>query len=187
MILDGILLILCLIAFIRGWKKGLLWALVSVVAVIAGIIISLKFSHLVSDYLFEKNILKSQYTLLLSFILLFIGTIFLFRTGIKFVESVLETFFLGWVNNLLGGLFYSFFVLFLCSVFLWLTNKANLLNKQHKLDSKSYGFVEPLAPKSIAFITPYLPFFKTLYSDVERYLAKISTGDSDEGRKMHTK
>ncbi|MCC7030853.1 MAG: CvpA family protein [Chitinophagaceae bacterium] len=180
MLLDGILLILCLIAFIRGWKKGLLWALVSVVAVLAGIILSLKFSHLLSDYLFEKNILRNQYTLLLSFILLFIGTIFLFRTLIRFVEGVLETFFLGWVNNLLGGLFYSFFVLFICSMFFWLSNKANLLNRQNKLDSKSYSLVEPLAPKTIAFVTPYLPFFKTLYNDVEMYLAKIAGAEHAE-------
>ncbi len=174
MILDGLLLILCVIAFIRGWKKGLLWALVSVVAVMAGIIISLKFSHLLSDYLFEKDILKSQYTLLLCFILLFIGTIFLFRTLIKFVEGVLETVFLGWVNNLLGGLLYSFFVLFICSVFLWITAKVNLLNHENKLGSKAYPIVAPLAPKTIEVVTPYIPFFKTLYADVQNYLHKMS-------------
>lgn len=178
MILDGILLILCVIAFIRGWKKGLLWALVSMVAVVAGIIISLKFSHLLADYLFENNILKNQYTLLLSFILLFIGTLFLFRTLIKIAEGVLDTFFLGWVNRLLGGMFYAFFVLFICSVFLWLGNKAGVLKAENKLDSKSYAYIAPLAPESIAFISPYIPFFKTLYSDVETYLEKISAEDN---------
>ena len=173
MILDGILLILCIIAFIRGWKKGLLWAIVSVVAVLTGIIISLKFSHLLANYLFENDILKNQYTLILCFILLFIGTIFLFRAAIKFAESVLETFFLGWVNNLLGALLYCFFVLFLCSTFFWLTSKANLLKSSGKLDSKSYAFVQPLAPKTIEFITPYIPFFKTLFHDLETYFTRL--------------
>lgn len=177
MILDGILLILCIIAFIRGWKKGMLWAIVSVIAVIAGIIISLKFSHLLAEYLFEKDILKNQYTLLLSFILLFIGTVFLFRTVIKLAESILETFFLGWVNNLLGGILYSFFVVFLFSMFLWLANKAGLIKQENKLSSKSYGYIVPLAPKTIEFVTPYIPFFKTLYHDVESYFDKISAED----------
>ncbi len=177
MVLDSIVLILCIIAFIRGWKKGMLWAIVSVIAVIAGIIISLKFSHLLAEYLFEKDILKNQYTLLISFIILFIGTVFLFRTAIKLAEGILETFFLGWVNNLLGGLLYSFFAMFLCSMFFWLANKAGLLREENKLSSKSYGYIVPLAPKTIEYVTPYIPFFKTLYNDIESYFDKISTGN----------
>ena len=59
MILDGILLILCIIAFIRGWKKGLLWAIVSIIAVLIGIVISLKCAHLLADYLFENNLKRN--------------------------------------------------------------------------------------------------------------------------------
>jgi membrane protein required for colicin V production len=176
MILDGLLLILCIIAFIRGWKKGLLWAIVSIIAVLIGIVISLKCAHLLADYLFENNILNNQYTLLLCFILLFLSTIFIFRMLVKFIEKILESVFLGWVNNVLGGLCYCFFILFLCSTFLWLGNKAHLIKPENKLDSKSYEYIAPLAPKTIAYITPYIPLFKTLYSDIEAYFAKLSKG-----------
>ncbi len=174
MIVDGVLLIVCILAFIRGWKKGLLWAIVSIVAVIIGIVVSLKFSHLLANYLFENNILTNSYTLLISFVLLFLLTIFLFRTLIKFVEKILETVFLGWVNNILGGLFYCFLVVFLFSTFLWLSNKAKLLNLKYTSDSKTYRYVEPIAPKTVALITPFVPYVKTLYKDIEEYFEKIS-------------
>lgn len=174
MVLDGILLLVCILAFFRGWKKGLLWAIVSIIAVMVGIVVSLKFSHLLANYLFENNILTNSYTLLISFVLLFLLTIFLFRTLIKFVEKILETVFLGWANNLLGGIFYCFLVVFLFSTFLWLCNKADLIKPQFKADSKTYAYVEPIAPKTVALITPFIPYVKTLYKDIEEYFEKIS-------------
>jgi membrane protein required for colicin V production len=173
MILDGIVLLVCILAFFRGWKKGLLWAVVSIIAVLIGIIVSLKFSHLLANYLFENDILTNSYTLLISFVILFIGTILIFRMAIKFLEKILEIVFLGWVNNALGGLIYSFFILFLFSTFFWLTNKANLLKQENKNSSKVYAYIEPIAPKTVAFVTPYIPFFKTLYNDIELYFEKM--------------
>ena len=174
MILDGITLLLCILAFIRGWKKGMLWAIVSIIAVIVGIVVSLKFSHMLADYLFTNNILTNSYTLLISFVLLFILTIFLFRTLIRFVEKILETVLIGWVNNVLGGLLYGFLLVFLISTFFWLCNKANLLNKSQMSDSKTYTYVEPIAPKTVAWITPFIPYAKTLYKDIEEYFEKLS-------------
>lgn len=174
MILDAIVLVLCLISFFRGWKKGLLWAICSLIAVVIAVIVSLKLSQTLANYLFETNLLTNQYTLLISFIVLFVGTIFLFRTVVKFAEKILETFFLGWINHLLGAMLYAFFMLFIISTFLWLTSSVNLLNTEQKLNSKTYTYVQPLAPKTVAFITPYMPYFKTLYTDLQLYFSKVS-------------
>lgn len=173
MVLDVILCILCIIAFVRGWKKGLLWAICSLLAILIGIIISLKLSHALADFLFEKNILTGQYTLLLSFVILFLGSIFLFRVLIKFIENILDTFFLGWINNLLGGLLYSFFIVFLFSTFYWLADSGHLLKAELKSESRTYPFVAPIAPKTIEVTTHYLPFFKGLYGDIKNYSQKL--------------
>ena len=172
MIFDGIILILCLLAFIRGWRKGLLWAIVSVIAVFVAVLVSLKLSNLLATYLFETHIIQSQYTLILSFVCLFLATIFLFRTIVKFAEKILETLFLGWINKLFGGILYCFFILFVISTFIWLTSKVNLLKPANKLQSKTYHYIERISPKTIAFISPYIPYFKGLYSDIESYFAK---------------
>ena len=55
-------------------------------------------------------------------------------------------------------------------------NKAHLIKPENKLDSKSYEYIATLAPKTIAYITPCIPLFKTLYSDIEAYFAKLSKG-----------
>ncbi len=175
MILDGIVLIISILAFIRGWKKGLLWAVFSLVAVIIGIILSLKLSHTLADYLFKNNILTGQYTLLLSFIIIFLLVLFAFRSGVKLVETFLDKVFLGWVNNLTGGLLYTFFVLFIASTFFWLANKAGLLKDDLKKESISYSYIEPISPKAIELASGYLPLCKNLYHDVEELLSKATS------------
>ena len=174
MVLDTILLILGIIAFIRGWKKGFLWAICSLLAVLLGIIIALKLSNVVSEYLFVQQIVTSKYTLLISFILLFLATLFIFRMLIKFVEAILDKLLLGWVNKLAGGLLYSFFVIFIMSTFCWLANQINLLKPDVKQSSKSYIYLEPIAPKTIDFITAYLPYCKDLIKKTQAHLEEVS-------------
>jgi membrane protein required for colicin V production len=170
MVLDIVLLIMAILAFIRGWKKGLLWAICSLLAVVLGIVVALKLSSELSEYLFVQQIITSKYTLLISFVILFLGTIFLFRMLIKFVEAILDKLFLGWINNLLGGLLYSFFVVFIISTFCWLANQVNLLKPALKDESKSYIYLEPIAPKTIDLVSAYLPYCKDLIRNAEAQL-----------------
>ncbi|HOZ51419.1 MAG TPA: CvpA family protein [Chitinophagaceae bacterium] len=174
MILDSILIILAIIAFIRGWSKGFLWAICSFLAILLGIIIALKLSNIVSEYLFVQQIITSKYTLLISFILLFLGTLFLFRMLVKFVEAILDKLFLGWVNKLAGGLLYSFFVVFILSTFCWLANQISLLKPTMKEDSKSYVYIEPIAPKTIEIVSTYLPYCKDLIKKTQAHLEEVS-------------
>lgn len=174
MILDGILLILAILAFIRGWRKGLLWALCSFIAVILGIVIALKLSGALSEYLFNQHIISNQYTMLISFVVLFLGTIYLFRMAVKLIETVLDKLFLEWANRLAGGLLYSFFVVFIISTCCWLANQAGLLKDELKATSKSYVYVEPIAPKTIGLITEYLPYCKDLIRKAESHLEEVS-------------
>jgi membrane protein required for colicin V production len=171
MILDCILLILVILAFVRGWKKGLLWAICSLIAVFLGIVIALKLSGELAEYLFVQQIMTSKYTMLISFVILFLGTIFLFRLAIKLVEGILDKLFLGWINHVLGALLYSFFVVFMMSTFCWLSNQIHLLKPALKEESKTYSYIEPIAPKTIDFVSAYLPYCKDMIKKVEAHLA----------------
>ena len=101
MIFDGIILILICISFYRGWKKGILWAVFSMVSVVIGILLSLKLSHQVADYLFKQNIMTSQYTLLISFVLIFVLVVLLFRFGIKLIEKFFCIFISNYLNYII--------------------------------------------------------------------------------------
>lgn len=174
MILDCILLVLMILAFVRGWKKGLLWAICSFIAVFMGIVIALKLSSELSEYLFVQQILTSKYTMIISFVILFLGSIFLFRMLIKLIEGILDKLLLGWINKLMGAILYSFFVVFIVSTFCWLINQMQLLKPSMKAESKSYKYIEPVSPKTIDLISIYTPFCKDMIKKIESHLGEIS-------------
>jgi membrane protein required for colicin V production len=167
MVFDGIVLILICISFYRGWKKGILWAIFSMVSVVIGILLSLKLSHQVADYLFKQNIMTSQYTLLISFILIFVLVVFLFRFGIKLVEKILDAVLLGWANKILGGVLYSLMTIFIVSTLVWLFNQVNILGPELKKDAKTYTYIEPISPKVIKLSSDYLPLMKNLFEQIK--------------------
>ena len=106
--------------------------------------------------------------------ILFLGTLFLFRILIKLIEGLLDKLFLGWINHLLGALLYSFFVVFIVSTFCWLANQIQLLKPAMKAESKSYAYIEPVAPKTIDLISKYTPFCKDMIGKIESHLEEIS-------------
>lgn len=175
MVLDILVLILGILAFVRGWFKGLLWAVCSFLAVLLAIILALKLSSSLSDFLFNHQWMNSEYTMPISFVLIFLLTIFIFRLGIKFIEKILDKLFLGWVNKLLGGLLYTGFVWFLLSTCIWLFNQVDLLKAEFKTSSKSYVYLKDLAPNTLEFISPYLPYCKNLIQEAKEQIDRATT------------
>lgn len=180
MLFDALFLILAVLAFIRGWQKGILWAVFSFIAVVVGVVASLKLSHVLAKYFYMHDFLTGKYTLLLCFVLLFIVIMILFRSGIKLIESVLDKLMLGWVNKSLGGMLYAGFVVLLFSLFTWIAGKSGLLTPELKKDSFAFVYIEPAGPKFIALASEYLPLCKNLYQDVTDLLSQV--GKKYEGK-----
>ena len=174
MLLDVVVLVMALIAFLRGWNKGFLWAACSLLAVVISIVIALKLSGTFSEYLFAQHILNSKFTMLIAFVLLFMGSMMLFRLCIRFIEGLLDALLLGWINKLSGALLYTFLILFVCSIFFWFADRIHLIETATKSESKTYAFIVPLAPKSIQALSAYLPLCNNLIEKAEAHLQEIT-------------
>jgi len=177
MILDGLIAVSLVLAFIRGWKKGVLWAIASLAAVVLGSLVSLKLSHRVAQLIQEQQIIDSRYTLIVSYILLFLLVMYGLRFLIKMVEKLLKSLMLGWTNRLAGGALYILFSAFMLSSIFWLTNEAGILTVEAKEESQLYTTVEPLAPQGLQIAGKALPFLKNLYQDIGLYLEQYAGGE----------
>jgi membrane protein required for colicin V production len=175
MVLDSIIVIACILAFYRGWKKGLVSAVLSLVGVLLGTILSLKLSHSLASFLNQQNIINSQYMLPIAFIVIFVATIFVVRLIINAAEGLLKLALLGWANRLAGSAIYVFFSLFFISAMFWLCNIVGVITPQAKSESKGYAVVEPIANKSIEVITQYMPFCSDLVQKIKQFSSSFSS------------
>jgi membrane protein required for colicin V production len=167
MILDAIIGVAAIFAFYRGWNKGLIAAILSLVGMVLGVLLALKLSTVLATYLSSHNIISANYILPLSFIIIVIATIFLIKMLTKMLEGVLKAAMLGWVNKLIGGLVFTIVTLFVASTILMLGNNLGIITPDAKQASKTIAFIEPIAPYIITKAGDLVPVFKNLMEQVK--------------------
>lgn len=138
--------------FYKGFKKGLIVELASILAIILGVYACSKLSDVVANYL-GANIhthLSSLYLSIISVAIVFIGILILVFFLAKRIQKLAEALFLGMANRILGGLFGAFKWAFLISVFLYLFDilnaKAGIVGTDVLQQSWMYTHLVLLAP-----------------------------------------
>lgn len=172
--LDLITLIILAGAFYRGFRKGAIVALCAFVGIILGMLAALRLSGALGAFLLEKGWVTSAWAQLISYVVLFFGVIWLVRLLAKFVEGLVEAALLGFVNRIFGGLLYAIMGAICWSALLWLANRAHLLSPETLSASKTYPYLEPMAPWVFARIGEFVPFAKDVFSGLESFFDGVN-------------
>ena len=172
--IDIIFIVLILIAVVKGYQKGLIIALFSIIALIVGLAAALKLSAVVAVYLQQNVSLSTKWLPVISFALVFFLAVFLVHLGGKLIEKTFEMALLGWLNRLGGILLYVALYTILFSVFLFYAEKIPVFERPTIEASKTYPIVKPMAPGVINGISKLIPLFKDSFSQLESFFASAS-------------
>ncbi len=171
MILDFAGLTILLLFFIRGYMKGIIVAAFSVIAVVLGIVCALKLSGWLGAWLLSHGWVTSAWSQLISYALLFIGVLLLVRLLAKAIESVAQLTMLGWLNGLIGGALYVFLAAVAWSTVLWIANQMHLISPETIATSKTYGWLQPVAPWLFEHIGRHWSFVKDIFADLQHFFS----------------
>ena len=156
--IDLIVGIILLFLAVRGFAKGLVIELASIVALIAGIWLALKFSVKVEGYLLEYTEIDKAYLPALAFAIVFVSVV----VGVHFLARVLQRILklaaLGTLNRLAGALFaFMKGAVILSFVFVFINSFGgdafNLLSPELRNNSLFYPYLSKLGPTIMPFIT----------------------------------
>lgn len=172
--IDLIFAILMILAVIKGYQKGLIIALFSVIALVVGLAAALKLSAAVAMYLQHSTTVSSKWLPVISFALVFFIVVFLVHLGGKLIEKTFEMAFMGWLNRIGGMLLYAVLYTIIYSVLLFYADKINLFEKATIESSSIYLIVQPLGPKVINGIGSMVPLFKDTFTQLEDFFAGVS-------------
>ena len=140
------------------------------VALIVGIILGLKLVHLGVYYL--KPHIGDVYGFLpiISFLIIFVGTIYLVRFIGKLTQKFARAILLGWLDRLLGGLISAAKWTIAISFVLWAATSIGFAPAPSKMAQYPvYGFVEPIAPQIVAAVGALIPQAKDIFEYIKRY------------------
>jgi membrane protein required for colicin V production len=172
--IDFIFAILIIIAIVKGYRKGLIIALFSIVGFIVGLAAALKLSAAVAVRLQHSVTLSSKWLPVISFLLIFFLVAFLVQLGGKLIEKTFEMAMLGWANRLGGILLYLLLYAIIFSVFLFYAGKLEIFDKATIRASQVYPVVEPFGPKVINGLAKSMPFFKDSFKQLELFFGAVS-------------
>lgn len=174
MVLDIISITLIIIFFVRGYSKGIIVAAFSVIAIVLGIICALKLSERLATYLFEEGIVTSGWAQLVSYVILFVGVIWLVRIIAKVIEKALDAAMLGWANKSAGGLLYSFLAVVVVSSLLWLGTEMKFLSADTIEESRTYAYIAPVAPWVAEKVGALWPMAKDVFTDLHEFFDNVN-------------
>ncbi len=134
----------------KGFQKGFIIELCSLIALILGIYFAINFSYFASDILVKNFDIADKYLAIVAFIVTFIAVVFgVFFIG-KVIEKFIDVLMLGFLNQLAGAAFGVLKAAFLISIVLWIINSFDftnsLIKKEQKENSILYEHLETFAP-----------------------------------------
>ncbi|MBY0480676.1 MAG: CvpA family protein [Chitinophagaceae bacterium] len=174
MFIDSAFLVLMILAVIKGYRKGLVVAAFSFVGIIIGMAAAVKLSAVVAATLKSYTHIAVGWLPFLAFIIVLIGVMILVKLGAKLVEASLEMILLGWFNRLAGIILYALLYATTFSILLFYGDKLHILKPAMMEGSKTYEFIQPLAPRFMELFARVLPFFQGVFEELSTFFAGLN-------------
>jgi len=172
--IDTIFFIVIFLAVIRGWRKGMILGLLSMVCGLIGLAAAVKLSAVVATHLKNDLHLSTRWLPVMAFILVFLAVILIIRWFGRLLEGLVKLALLEWVNKLAGiGLFITLYVS-IYSILLFYGTQTQVISKQAVGDSHFYSLIAPLGPGVIRFITQFIPFGQDMFKALEGFFDRIA-------------
>ena len=172
--IDIIYAIIIVIALFKGYRKGLIIAIFSIVAFIVGLAAALKLSATVAAYLQNSVSISGKWLPFLSFAMVFGLVAVLVGMGGKLIEKTFEMGLLGWANRIGGILLFVILYTIIFSIFLFYAEKIHLFEEATIQSSKVFPFIKPWGPKVINAFGTILPIFKDMFTQLSNYFESLS-------------
>ena len=174
MFIDIIAVVLVILAIIKGFSKGLVVAIFSLLAFVIGLAAALKLSAVVAEYLGTNINISQRWLPILAFAFVFFVVVLLVRLGAKAIEGGLRMAMLGWLNKLGGVIFYLLLYFFIYSIILFYATQLHILKPETIQTSTTYPIIYPMAPVVMDALGNIIPFFKNMFADLENFFDHLS-------------
>jgi membrane protein required for colicin V production len=161
-------------AVIKGLRRGLIIAVFSILAFIAGIAAAMKLSVVVAGYLKDSVHVSAKWLPFISFALVFIVVVLLVRWAARLLEETVEMAMLGWVNKIGGVLLYTILYMFTLSVILFFMQQVKLISDETIAHSTTWPVIQPLGPWVIDGFGKLIPAFKNMFNELSNFFGKLA-------------
>ena len=175
MVLDIIFLGLMVSAAIKGFHRGLVMAVFSLLAFVIGLAAALKLSATVAGMLQDSTGQASRWWPFVAFLVVMLAVGAVVRLAGRMLEKTLEFAMLGWVNSVGGFLVFAVLHTLLYSIVLFFGNKMHLIPASVRDASLVLPWIEPWGAWTIDLIGQLLPSMRGVFDDLQGFFGDVDT------------
>lgn len=144
--LDIILLIPLVYGLYAGFSKGLVKQLTGLIGIVLALLFSIKLSKSVAEFLIDNNIVNPGWSSVVGFAVTFLGIIIAVKLVGMLVKKTTDSIGLGFLEQILGGVFGALkaflIVLVLLFFFVKINNFLDIIPPETITESKLYPYYE---------------------------------------------
>lgn len=140
----------------KGFTSGLIMEVTRIIALIAGVYLSVRFAQELSVYLYNNTDVTTEFLPIISFAIIFIGVVVLVHLFAKAIEKLAKAVALNWANKAAGAAFGMFRMAFLLSVVMMMLTRFELLTQFNKGEAAGSAFLYKPVTQLAPFIIPIL-------------------------------
>ncbi len=174
MFIDIVFLVLMLLACVKGYSKGFIIALFSIVGFIAGLAAALKLSAYVAARLSGTFSTSGKWLPFISFLLVFIAVVLLVNLGAKLIQKSIEMVMLGWLNRIAGIILFALLYSIFFSIFLFYAVQLHFISAETIAASTAYPYLQPLGPAVINSLGTIIPIFKDMFTQLQEFFGRVN-------------
>ena len=164
MILDLIAALVITYAFYRGYSNGLIDTVVDTLSILVGLVVALKFSPLLINYLQSVVNLNPAVEFILGFLIVFFAVMLFLRFIGDRMEDLLKAIKVNFINQLAGGLLLGFVAAFLIGLSFVLLTNLKILNAEYAEQSTLYEHLVRISEEGGWLIEAFKDLFSEFWS-----------------------
>jgi len=174
MTIDIIFIVFIILAIIQGYRRGLIVAAFSVIALFIGLAAALKLSVVTAGYIGQAVKISDRWLPFIAFAVIFLIVILLVRWVAILLQKSVEIAMLGWLNRLGGILLYVTLFIIVFSVLIFFAEKIQWIKPDTKNDSLVYPYIQPLGMQVMEAFGKVIPLFKGMFHQLEEFFDSVS-------------
>jgi len=180
MIIDIVLLVFALTGFWLGYTKGIVRTLVMVAAYTFAVLVTLKISPLLMEFLSKTLPIGKVFALIFGTIAILVTLIFLVHWIAKKIDTSFQKGKLSGSDKIIGGIIMLIVGVLFYSMVLWPINQFEMIGEKSKASSISYKTLETIPLKTRTFVEGFKPLFSHFWQVMEETIQEAQEKETPE-------
>jgi len=167
MVIDIALIVFALNGFWWGYTKGIVRTLIMVSAYIVAVLVTLKISPWLMEFLTKTFSIGKVFALIFGTIAILVTLIFLIHWVAKKIDVSFQKGKLSGSDKIIGGIIMLFVGVLFYSMVLWPINQFGMIGEKSKASSFTYKALETIPLKTRTFVEGFKPLFSHFWELME--------------------